>query len=104
MVFVFDKNGDYLPDYNGYMELPEGCTVVENMPEGLYKPKLVNGEVVEGLTQEEIDAIRNAPQPKTLEQELADLKQQLKIAEETGAANSADFQAFMDHYFSNGGV
>jgi len=42
--------------------LPENC-IVTICPNGLYKPKWGGTGWVEGLTQEEIDAIKNTPLP-----------------------------------------
>lgn len=60
----FDENGNYVGDYLEGMILPEGHTVVPtHLAEGKfnYLPKLVDGEVVEGLSQAEIDDILNSP-------------------------------------------
>ncbi|MBB6670292.1 hypothetical protein [Cohnella nanjingensis] len=53
-----------------------GYIVAEKVPDGLYLPRwdFINSEWIEGLTQEEIDAIRNAPQPVTSEQRIAELE------------------------------
>lgn len=74
----------------------------------VYPPKPDVTLWVEGLTQEEIDAIRNQPPPanplEQLQAENAALKARLKEAETVATATSADLQAFMDYYFANGGV
>lgn len=62
----FDENGNYVGDYLEGKPLPDNHTIIPtHLAEGkfTYLPKLVDGEVVEALTQEEIDAIRNAPKP-----------------------------------------
>lgn len=63
---------------------------------------------VEGLTPEEIEAIRTRPtEPDPMERLQAEneaLKNRLQQAEAISAETSADLQAFMDYYFSNGGV
>lgn len=62
---------------------------------------------VEGLAPEEIEAIRTRPaEPDPMERLRAEneaLKNRLQQAEAISAETSADLQAFMDHYFSNGG-
>jgi hypothetical protein len=62
-------------------ESPEDIIVIgylttERVPEGTYKPvyDFDENKFVEGLTQEEIDEIRNAPQPETAEQKIAALE------------------------------
>lgn len=59
---------------------------------------------LEGLTQAEIDAIRNAPQPETdaqkitrLEAEKNALAVRVTVAEEVAAATSADLQSLMEY-------
>ncbi|MED4922890.1 hypothetical protein P9743_01115 [Anoxybacillus geothermalis] len=83
-VLVFDENGNYIEDkiVDDDYETQENefaCSIDTVI--AFYKPKLVNGQVVEGLTQEEIDAIKNAPKEPTpielLQQENEQLKQQL---------------------------
>lgn len=62
----FDELGNFVGDFLEGMTLPEGHAVVPaHLVEGkfTYLPKLVDGEVVEGLSQEEIDAILNTPKP-----------------------------------------
>lgn len=62
----FDENGNYVGDFLEGANLPEGHTVIStHLAEGkfTYLPRLVDGEVVEGLTQQEIDAILNTPKP-----------------------------------------
>ena len=60
----FDDQGNFVGDFLEGMILPEGHTVIPtHLAEGkfTYLPKLVDGEVVEALTQEEIDTIKNTP-------------------------------------------
>jgi len=53
-----------------------GYIIAEKVPEGLYKPRwdFSNSVWVEGLTQKEIDEIRNAPQPITTETRVSQLE------------------------------
>ena len=60
----FDENGNYVGDYLEGKPLPDNHTVIPtHLAEGkfTYLPKLVNGEVVEGLSLEEIEAVQNMP-------------------------------------------
>lgn len=60
----FDENGNYVGDYLEGKPLPDNHTVIPtHLAEGkfTYLPKLVNGEVVEGLSLEEIEDIQNTP-------------------------------------------
>lgn len=60
----FDEDGNYVGDYLEGKPLPDNHTVIPiHLAEGkfTYLPKLVNGEVVEGLSLEELEAIQNTP-------------------------------------------
>jgi hypothetical protein len=71
----FDENGNFVGDFLLGMELREGHTLFEGeIIEGFYQPKLVTGQVIEGLSQEEIDEMRNKPQPITAQEQIASLK------------------------------
>jgi len=83
-LLVFDENGDYIEDKiveDNYEPQENEFVCSIDTVLAFYKPKLVNGQVVEGLTQEEIDAVRNAVKEPTplelLQQENEQLKQQL---------------------------
>jgi hypothetical protein len=96
----FDASGNYVSDFLEGMELPAGHQLYEGEPpEGSfqYMPKLVNGAIVEGLTQAEIDAIVNTPIPKT---ELELLREENDALKLRATQNSTDLQGFMDYYFS----
>lgn len=62
-------------------ELPEGfvTTYFDTSEQGYFKPRHVNNEWVEGMTQEEIDEIINAPIKSTLEEKFAQLEQENKL-------------------------
>lgn len=65
-VIKVDANGLFaedviLPDNE---PTPEGCIDIE-CPAGFYKPKWTGTAWVEGLTQDQIDAIQNAPTEPT---------------------------------------
>jgi hypothetical protein len=90
-VFKIDDDGFYVEpvivysNENGEYEIPSDCIEIP-VPEGLYKPKWNGSEWVEGLSQEEIEALKqqNQPQPSELDllkQENAELKQRLEAAE-----------------------
>jgi len=87
-VMRINQEGYFIEDVIlGYgQEIPEDCVDIE-VPAGLYLPRYVSGEWVEGKSQEEIDAIRNVVVPKT---ELELLKEQ--CAELQGAM---DFMVMM---------
>ncbi|WP_400194601.1 hypothetical protein [Lysinibacillus telephonicus] len=80
---VFDAEGNYQGLYHEGVVLEDGDQIIETeiVNGQFHKPKLVNGEVVEGLSQEEIDAINNAPNPKTQEDYLLDLDFRLSVVE-----------------------
>jgi hypothetical protein len=72
-----DANGFFVMDFLEGMTLDEGLTLVTvPCPDGFYRPRWDGTAWVEGLSQEEIDAIINAPKPRTLEDDVTDLKQQ----------------------------
>jgi hypothetical protein len=58
----FDELGNFVGDFLEGMELPEGHTLFEgDITEGIYKPLFNGTNVVEGLTQAEIDALKVVP-------------------------------------------
>lgn len=67
-VLMFDNLGNYvgekLEDKDNYK--PTENEFVQNVDEGFsfYEPRLVNGEVVEGLSKDEIESIKNKPSQK----------------------------------------
>ncbi|MFB0846844.1 hypothetical protein [Paenibacillus oleatilyticus] len=63
----------------------------------IYKPRSAVKLWTEGLTPEEIEAIRNPPEQPTAEERIATLTAQLKKQEEHSATVSADLQSFMEH-------
>jgi hypothetical protein len=88
----FDNNGFYVSDFLEGMELPLGHILFEGyIPNGLYKPRLVNNTVIEGLTEEEINFIKNTPVPLTPIEELRQENNLLK-AKIQANADRADFQ------------
>lgn len=65
-IFRFDSDGFYVEPIilQDDEQVPEDCT--EDQPEdGLFKAKFVDGRWVESLTEDQINEIKNAPQPKT---------------------------------------
>jgi hypothetical protein len=76
----YDEEGKELP-----YRIPADC-VETHVPAGLYKPKWNGEQWVEGLTIEEIEALKQQHQTQPsevelLEQENAELKQRLEAAE-----------------------
>lgn len=63
-VFRYDMNGFYKEPVilRDHESIPSDCTS-ERPQDGLYRAKFVGGQWVEGLTQAEIEAFKNAPQP-----------------------------------------
>lgn len=63
-VFRMDQNGFYLEPViiEDEKNIPVDCTEIQP-PDGLYKGKFVNGEWVESLTEDEINTLKDAPQP-----------------------------------------
>lgn len=64
---------------------------------------------IEGLTPEELDAIKNAVPPKSTEDKLeeslalvAQLRQEIAVQKDINAANSADFMALVDYLAEKG--
>ncbi|WP_372632982.1 hypothetical protein [Cohnella sp.] len=57
-------------------EIITGYIIAEKVPEGLFIPRwdFSNSEWIEGMSQEEIDEIRNAPVPLSPEQRIAQLE------------------------------
>jgi hypothetical protein len=84
-VFKFDSNGFYVePVILGDVEsMPSGCTDIQP-PDGLFKGKFVEGAWIEGLSADEIHAIKNAPVPlsdiEALKKQQADLTFTLMMA------------------------
>ncbi len=81
LVLRIDEQGFFVEDVilKEGEEVPADC--VENtVPQGLYRPRWNGSEWVEGLIQEEIDAISNQPtEPTELEvaqQEISTLKEE----------------------------
>lgn len=74
-IFIFDESGEIfdVEIVSDSYKLKENEMDAKDVPNGLYKPVLESGSVVEGLTQSEIDDIRNQPQPKS---EVRQLKEQ----------------------------
>lgn len=70
-VLRIDSNGFFLEDVllDDEEIIPSNCVEIQ-CPDGFYKPKWTGSEWIEGLTKEEIDTIKNQPQPKTEEEKL----------------------------------
>lgn len=61
---VFDENGNYEHDKivpDSYVASDNEFVTETTEVIAYYSPKLVNGKVVEGLTQDEIDEFKNQP-------------------------------------------
>lgn len=80
-VFMIDDCGyivdKYIADFdnlgNPIKILPENVVTV-SLFNGLYRPRWTGTEWVEDMSQEEIDALNNQPQPVTHEQRISDLE------------------------------
>lgn len=60
---LFDVDGNLMYDFLEGTEQPIDAILYQGeIPEGMYKPTLIDGVVVEGLTEEEIH-ILNTPDP-----------------------------------------
>lgn len=70
---IFDKDGFHIGEFVKGVVIDEGDQVIEiEIPHGVfYQPRLVDGEIVEGLSQEEIEAIKNQPKELSMEEQLA---------------------------------
>lgn len=62
-----DEAGFFVEDVvlDSWKEVPYGLVRVP-VPDGLHKPRWTGSEWIEGLTQEELDAISNTPKPINL--------------------------------------
>lgn len=80
-------------------EFPSDAVLADDPPEILYKAKWSGSEWIEGATQEEIDAILNAPKPETTEQKIARLEAEKADLQAVVGQISSDFSAFTDFYF-----
>jgi hypothetical protein len=79
-VFRYDNDGFYLEPVilQEDEELPFNCTEIQP-PNGLHKGKFINGQWIETLSQDEIDAELNAPPEKT---EIEILRENQKLMQE----------------------
>jgi hypothetical protein len=94
-VLRIDSNGFYIEDVilqDGKVT-PTDCIEII-CPDGFYKPKWNGTEWIEGLTQAEIDAIKNVVMPPTLEEQLA-------TAQVYNATLNDTLNQFMDYVFTN---
>jgi hypothetical protein len=86
-VFKIDDDGFYVePVIVSDNDELDGNLIETPIPEGFYRPKWDGEKWVEGLSQEEIEQLKqqNQPQPSEVEllkQENAELKQRLEAAE-----------------------
>ena len=62
-VRIIDENGLFIKD--DFVEELTELTIETPCTEGFYKPKWNGTEWIEGLTTDEINAIKNVVQPKT---------------------------------------
>lgn len=77
-VIKVDENGLFLEDVilQECEIIPDSC-IEAPCPDGFYKPKWDGVNWVEGLTQAEIDAIKNVPQEPTDEERISALEDAL---------------------------
>jgi len=72
-VLIDSQTKKYYCDYLQGASIPEGYELITSIPpDGLYEPTydVATQTWKNGLTQEEIDAIKNRPQPPTSEERL----------------------------------
>ncbi len=92
---LFNKPLELELDKDGKPKTDESGNVI-------YKPRPDVKLWIEGLTAEELEAIKNPPAPPTAEERIAALTAQLKMQEKQMAAVSADLQAFMEYITNKG--
>lgn len=75
LVHRFDSEGFYLEDFflPGDQPIPNDCTTVP-LPQPIYKPKFVDGQWVDAITDEELNAIKNPKPNLTLEERVKQLE------------------------------
>ena len=96
-----DENGFYVEPVIIEGDEQEGL-IAKPIPEGLYKPRW-NGEAWgEGLTQAEIDELKNAPFPLTFEEQIAERDAKIKRLESQNEMMNADFGALITDLISRG--
>ena len=97
-VMRINQEGYFVEDVllEDWEETSEGLVSLE-VPAGLYLPRYVAGEWVEGKSQEEIDAIRNVVAPKT---DIELLKEANTLLQLNVADQNQQFSNFMDYIFS----
>ena len=76
-VRIIDENGLFIED--SFVEEITKFTIETPCPGGFYLPKWNGEQWVEGMAQEDIDAIRNQPQPKSELELLQEQNEKLKI-------------------------
>lgn len=76
-VYQIDSEGYYVKPLL-VENTPSNC--VEEAPlNGLYKAKYVDGQWIEGLSQAEVDLLKNAPQQPSAEERIAALEEALLL-------------------------
>lgn len=99
-VFKIDYQGFYLEPVilRNEEKTPSNC-VEEEIPEGLFKAKFVNGAWIEGLSQIEKDAIVNKKQPKS---EVEVLRDENKRLEQQLAQTNENLEGLMNYLAETG--
>lgn len=80
-VLKIDDNGFFIEDVILENEeiIPDDCVETE-CPQGFYKPRWDGAKWIEGLTQEEIEELKNKPIPKTEFEILKETVEELVLA------------------------
>ncbi len=80
-VLKINEDGFFIEDVvlEDEESIPEGCIEVE-CPQGFYKPRWDGSMWIEGLTQEEIEELKNKPVPKTELEILKETVEELVLA------------------------
>ncbi|MBD8026411.1 hypothetical protein H9636_07035 [Ureibacillus sp. Re31] len=75
LVHRFDDNGFYMEDLfvPGDQPIPSDCTTLP-LPQPIYKPQFVNGQWIDAITEEELEAIKNPKPNLTLEERVKQLE------------------------------
>lgn len=94
------------PEEDNEEEVPEpvitGYQIAVSMPPGLFMPKWdFEAEAwMEALRTEEIEKLKNPPQPVTLQERIKQLETENENLKESAARQNADFQAYMEFSIS----
>lgn len=80
-VYKIDENGFIVDRYVEEVSITKYITT--DLPDGLFRPRFVNGIWVENATKEEIDEIINVPKQPTPEERIQRLEDALLLQADT---------------------